>query len=52
MKFVALVVGWGLVLAGVAAVAIVAEILLHRRRVLREAQLHRRLGVGTAAGRR
>ena len=46
MKFIALLIGWAVVLAGAAAGAIVVESLLHRRRMRREAELHSRLGVG------
>ena len=46
MKVIAIVLGWLLVIFGAAVGAVVVESLMYRRRVRREAKLHRRLGVG------
>ncbi len=49
MSVLALLAGWLLVVFGAAAGAVVLESLMYRRRVRREAALHRQLGVGGGA---
>lgn len=46
MKLAAIAAGWVLILFGTAIGAILVENLVHRRKMEREATLHRRMGLG------
>lgn len=46
MSIAMIAVGWVLILFGTAIGAILIENLVHRRKMEREAMLHRRMGLG------